>query len=292
MEWHWTEIGKVKALWGGSLPELKTELRLKSHNCTSTHITGRGVSTVIATKLLSLAFKALPCQTLILPSILISLWPFIYGQTELFSVLYFSTWYLYLSTSCCPSGLECFCSKFHWFKSLSLPATSFEKRFKLSQKGNHLSCLSLPVPFLYLSDSLYDTLVFLPCSIFHFLSFPFYFANSLKSTLRLKYHYSLYSTFISFKILFIDSWETQRERGRDTGRGRTRLPARSSMWDSILDPEITPPEMPTLSLLLFQSFQQYCLCILKFLFEIPRVISVFLSNEGNSTCYQKSYLVS
>ena len=26
-----------------------------------------------------------------------------------------------------------------------------------------------------------------------------------------------------FKILFIDSWETHTEKGRDTGRGRTRL---------------------------------------------------------------------
>ena len=28
------------------------------------------------------------------------------------------------------------------------------------------------------------------------------------------------------------------ERGRDTGRGRSRLPTKSPMWDSILDPEI------------------------------------------------------
>ena len=37
-------------------------------------------------------------------------------------------------------------------------------------------------------------------------------------------------------ILFIHSWETQRERGRDTGRGRSRLPVGSSMWDSIPGP--------------------------------------------------------
>ena len=35
------------------------------------------------------------------------------------------------------------------------------------------------------------------------------------------------------KILFIYSWETQRERGRDTGRGRSRLHAGSPMWDWI-----------------------------------------------------------
>ena len=36
-----------------------------------------------------------------------------------------------------------------------------------------------------------------------------------------------------FKVLFIYSWEMHRERGKDTGRGRRRLPARSPMWDSI-----------------------------------------------------------
>ena len=30
------------------------------------------------------------------------------------------------------------------------------------------------------------------------------------------------------------------ERGRDIGRGKRRLPARSPMWDSIPDPGITP----------------------------------------------------
>ena len=36
------------------------------------------------------------------------------------------------------------------------------------------------------------------------------------------------------KDLFIYSWETQRERGRDPSRGRSRLPLGSPMWDSIL----------------------------------------------------------
>ena len=40
----------------------------------------------------------------------------------------------------------------------------------------------------------------------------------------------------SFKKDFIYSWETQREIGRDTGRGRSRLHAGSPMWDSILEP--------------------------------------------------------
>ena len=50
-----------------------------------------------------------------------------------------------------------------------------------------------------------------------------------------------------FKILFIHSWETQREReketgkererGRDTGRGRSRLHAGSPMWDLIPGPQ-------------------------------------------------------
>ena len=44
------------------------------------------------------------------------------------------------------------------------------------------------------------------------------------------------------KILFIYSWEAQRvrERGWDTHRGRSRLPVRSRMQDSNLDPGITP----------------------------------------------------
>ena len=40
------------------------------------------------------------------------------------------------------------------------------------------------------------------------------------------------------KISFIYSWETQR--GRDIGRGRSRLPTSSPMWDSIPGPGITP----------------------------------------------------
>lgn len=104
MEWHWTEIGKVKALWNGSLLQLRTELRRKSHHYTGTHITGRSISSVIATKLLSLAFNALPSQTLILLSILISpLRPFIRGQTELFlfSIFHLVSLSQCLS-SCCP----------------------------------------------------------------------------------------------------------------------------------------------------------------------------------------------
>lgn len=35
------------------------------------------------------------------------------------------------------------------------------------------------------------------------------------------------------KILFIHSWETHTERGRDIVRGRSRLPAGSPTWDLI-----------------------------------------------------------
>ena len=38
-----------------------------------------------------------------------------------------------------------------------------------------------------------------------------------------------------FKIFFIIH-EKHRERGRDTGRGRSRLPVGNLMWDSILGP--------------------------------------------------------
>ena len=41
--------------------------------------------------------------------------------------------------------------------------------------------------------------------------------------------------FFLFNILFISSWETQKERGRDIGRGRSRLHAGNTMWDLILE---------------------------------------------------------
>ena len=44
--------------------------------------------------------------------------------------------------------------------------------------------------------------------------------------------------FFFFKIDFIH--ERDRERGTDTGRGRSRLLARSPMGDLIPDPGITP----------------------------------------------------
>lgn len=48
-------------------------------------------------------------------------------------------------------------------------------------------------------------------------------------------------SFFFFKILFIISWETHRERGGDIGRrGRSRLSVGSPMWDSIWHPGITP----------------------------------------------------
>ena len=42
-----------------------------------------------------------------------------------------------------------------------------------------------------------------------------------------------FSKIFFFQILFIYSRETQIERGRDTGRGRSRLHAGSPMWDLI-----------------------------------------------------------
>ena len=56
------------------------------------------------------------------------------------------------------------------------------------------------------------------------------------------FHSILFSQQIIFlkKILFIYSWETQRGRSRDTGRGRSRLPEGSLMWDSIPGPGSWP----------------------------------------------------
>ena len=45
------------------------------------------------------------------------------------------------------------------------------------------------------------------------------------------------SFFFFFKILFIYWWKKQRERGKDTGRGRNRLQAGSPTQDSILGPQ-------------------------------------------------------
>ena len=42
-------------------------------------------------------------------------------------------------------------------------------------------------------------------------------------------------TLLFFKdFIYLFMKETERERGRDTGRGRSRLHAGSPMWDSIL----------------------------------------------------------
>ena len=47
--------------------------------------------------------------------------------------------------------------------------------------------------------------------------------------------YHLYQLQLSlFLRFYLFIHETQRERGRDTGRGRSRLHAGSLMWDSIL----------------------------------------------------------
>ena len=44
-----------------------------------------------------------------------------------------------------------------------------------------------------------------------------------------------WTSYFFFKILFI--YERHRERGRDTARGKNRLPAGSPMWDLIPGPQ-------------------------------------------------------
>ena len=46
----------------------------------------------------------------------------------------------------------------------------------------------------------------------------------------------MYIVFYFFKILFIYLWETHTHRGRDIGRGRSRLLAGSPMWDLVPGP--------------------------------------------------------
>ena len=47
-------------------------------------------------------------------------------------------------------------------------------------------------------------------------------------------------TFFLRFYLFTLERHIKRERGRDIGRGRSRLPARNLMWDLISDPGIMP----------------------------------------------------
>ena len=72
----------------------------------------------------------------------------------------------------------------------------------------------------------------------YFVIFKIILMKFFQSVLRiaifsLPWRMSLLSTGVFFKILFIYSRETQRERGRDPGRGRSRIHAGSPMWDLI-----------------------------------------------------------
>ena len=53
----------------------------------------------------------------------------------------------------------------------------------------------------------------------------------------LAHRWGYYFFFLRF---YLFTYEKHRERGRDIGRGRSRLPTKSPMWDSIADPGITP----------------------------------------------------
>ena len=59
-----------------------------------------------------------------------------------------------------------------------------------------------------------------------------------KSVVKVSKNIFIYLFFKDFTYLFMT--DTQRERGRDTGRGRSRLHVGTLMWDSIPGPEITP----------------------------------------------------
>ena len=58
-------------------------------------------------------------------------------------------------------------------------------------------------------------------------------AHRLLVALGDPWHSTKVCAFFFFKTLFIDWWETQRERGRDRSRGRSRLLAGSPTWDSL-----------------------------------------------------------
>ena len=85
---------------------------------------------------------------------------------------------------------------------------------------NHEFLLMLPISFNTTDFRL--SLIFPTCGFFF----------SLESLALITYDMFAYLFNFFFKDVFIH--ETQR--GRDTGRGRSRLPARSPMWDSIPGP--------------------------------------------------------
>ena len=94
--------------------------------------------------------------------------------------------------------------------------------------------------------------VLLSTSVASLMSFPLYTLKYSNISNQVKAYYiphALTSFFFFFKILFVYSWETwreresfkrkkekerERERGRDLGREKSRLHAGSLMWDSIL----------------------------------------------------------
>ena len=150
----------------------------------------------MATKLLCLAFKALPHRHS--PSFpFSSLFPFREGQPELLPICHLISLPHCLS-SCCPHGREDSCSKFHWPESvLFSPATSFRKSSWLSPEGNHLAIPSNPATFLYLSYSLSHSLPCIYPVVFIIFYCCFYFTYlEAPSDWRL-YHCSLYSNFCS-----------------------------------------------------------------------------------------------
>ena len=91
---------------------------------------------------------------------------------------------------------------------------------------------------------------------------------SFSSWVSFFFHHEFHKSFFKRFYLFIH--ESHRKRGRDTGRGRSRLPARSPMWHLIQDSGITPwaepkadtqllshPGVPKLMVLLFKHFFCY-----------------------------------
>ena len=90
--------------------------------------------------------------------------------------------------------------------------------------------------------------------------------------------------FVSF-LFFFFFHQGCRERGRDTGRERSRLHAGSQMWDSILDPRITPgpkegaqplshPGVPRALFLILTLFPAACVCLTFFVQFYCKIIDL------------------
>ena len=113
---------------------------------------------------------------------------------------------------------------------------------------------------------IFKTLLYYVLS-FSCYSWEIWYYQNFQTTDMAFFHPKISKFFFFFFKIFIYLSMRVRERGRDIGWGRSRLPARSLMWDSILDPRIMPwakgrhstaePPRCPYNFLLYTSSKQY-----------------------------------